>query len=1128
MSSYIQKANIKPVFLISLLLCCLTASSLILAWFLAFPVIALVMGILALVFFCLCLVLVVYKKLQNESDEALSGKNLHRQLSEALNQSGGHRKYQTSCFLAVSSGSESSLLKTMGFQCQQAAGDEEDQQTPFIEVWRGHQSLLLNGKINGAVNDQPEAEAALTNWISALKLIRKKRPRQPLSGLIILLPFELLGDMNEDCQSFLTIAADICNLTARELRQNIPITFLLTGLGQVHNFGQLCQTLHRDELASPLGAVRPDGVNDNIGIGDWLTTSWQEQLQLLYARETESLGQIYDQNQACHCLNAIFQLALLGDKVKSALLLFNKKLSQPELSVASYFLCYNMESTQAIDLVALYNQCHHGAGSAVQQNRVPTTQNAFIREIVSRALLPLTGRAGVNKQSQRIYRLFQIFLFSLGLITLAATTWCLYINYSVGNQYNKDITMIISRYSLQDYKTEGTNDQSLVKLLKHLSSIRGLINEFNDTPFYLFPLRKNYRKVNAQVKAYYHDQLKLRLTPYLIETFSNSLKLKIQQNHAHGIFESLRFYLMLFDPSVINQEELSTTAPRLLSDYYNIDKAYNTRLTTLLNDYFSLQNYPTYQPDTVLLMKAREKIEGLTEAHLVYRRIKLLPEFYYYIPLEKMMGTHYKRVFAIDSGTTTDCEKGHFALFTARGWKSDLSPESQHILKSLEDIRKLQGIKTPVSFPTAVAISRAVRKRFTQEYISRWHGFLSCINIKPTGTIAELQDVVSLLAQWGKSPMTDTLDLIKANTWFPKPEPQEDEDSYKKNHIHLLSEEYDVLFDEDDILTATFSDYHQLVDQQQGTHFFQQLQPLLEEIYQNLHLLKENSNPEAFAFRQILRLNSDRHPVKSMDTLSMGQPEAVQRWLSQLISQWVKIHLALASQHLQKLWESQILTPWQNQLSGRFPVNPDSKQNADLEYFSDMFGSRGKLVTFQQDYVQPFLSNGETAWKTGQHKLRFSPELLNLFSKVQNIQSACFDQNGHFDIEMQVTVDALSTRLTHMTLNDGISDIVYNHGPSFWHKVRWPAMDDKQKLSVSFYSSDKLMSQVQYEGVWRWLRLLQQSRLEMDVDTDILTAIYESEGHTTRILMKGVSSRQGIGNILSALKDLSLPDLIFQ
>ena len=1120
MNSYIQKANIKPVFLASLLLCCLNVIGSIVAWLLAFPVISLVTGILALLFFSLCLILILYKnKIQNASAEIQSRKYWHKQMSDALCQSGGHHKYQTACFLAVSPDTDFPLLEAMGFQIQ----EEGNEESPPIKVWRGYQALLFSGQLS---DTQSEPEAALEDWTSALKIIRQKRPRQPLSGVLILLPLELLSDMSEGCQRFLIAAADLCNHAARELRQELPINFLLTDLGQVHNFDQLCQILHRDELATPLGAVRTVDASDSIG--DWLTASWQERVQALYARQTESLGQIYDQDQASDCLNAVFQLALLGDRVKSALLVFNKKLSQPELLITSYFLCYNIESAQAIDLVALYNQCHHGAGFSVQQDRTPTTEKAFIREIISRVLIPLTGRAGVNKYSQRIYHFFQFSLFSLGIMILAVTAWCLYTNYSMGNQYNKDITKIISHYSLNNYRADGINDQSLIKLLNHLSSLREVIKELDDIPSFLFAVRISHRKVRAQVKNYYHEQLKLRLTPFLIDTFSYSLKGNIDKQYSHGIFESLRYYLMLFDPSVINQEKLSTTATRLISDHFSLDHAYNARLNTLLNDYFSLPDYPTYQPDIALLTKAREKIEGLTEAHLVYRRIKLLPEFYYYIPLEKMMGTHYERVFTLDQGTTTDCEKGHLALFTARGWKSDLSPESHHILESLEDIRKLQGIKSPASFATAVAVSSAVRKRFTQEYISRWHGLLRCVNIKPAEDIAELQDIVSLLAQWGKSPMTDLLDILKANTWFPKPATPEDEDAYTKNHKHLLSDEQGTLFDEDEILTATFSDYHQLLDEQQGIEFSQQLQPLLEGIYHNLHLLKGGSNPREFAFRQILQLSSQNHPVKSMATLSINQPEAVNRWMNQLISQWIKIHLSLASEHLQRLWENRILAPWQNQLAGRFPFSPDSERNADLEYFRGMFGSHGKLDTFQQDYVQPFLSSGETAWIIGRHKFSFSTDFLNLFNKVKDIQSACFDQNGQFNIEMQVKIDALSAELTHLIVNDGTAEIVYNHGPSFWHKVRWPAMADKQILSASFYSSDKLMSLTRYEGGWRWLKLLQQARLDLDENTETLTAFYESEGHKAQILMKSISSRQSIGNVVSALKDLSIPHLIFQ
>ena len=81
----------------------------------------------------------------------------------------------------------------------------------------------------------------------------------------------------------------------------------------------------------------------------------------------------------------------------------------------------------------------------------------------------------------------------------------------------------------------------------------------------LVATRRSLLTLQEMLRNYYHEQLKLRLSPYLMATSANALNLQIQKRDMIPVFESLRLYMMLFDHSQLVPHELINNSLPLLS-----------------------------------------------------------------------------------------------------------------------------------------------------------------------------------------------------------------------------------------------------------------------------------------------------------------------------------------------------------------------------------------------------------------------------------------------------------------------------------------------------------------------------------------------------------------------------------
>lgn len=996
----------------------------------------------------------------------------------------------------------------------------------FVEGWHGKDCLLLHVK---RLNELEENDRS---WSTMLAMVKNRRPRQPLNGILLDLPLATLSMSLEEQEAYLNCICRHSDQAALSAQQKLPTLFMLSGIRQLTGYDSFCKSLHRDELTCSLGAIRPKDSTEKIV--HWFNSSWQKLLQPLYLRQSDFIGLVYNTRHANDSLEILFQLSTYGSQIQPLITRFSETLMTKRLDIAGYFLCppSNPGDNNRYDCVATY--CHSLFSSGSRQTFDTLSSeyhSSFLRNIFQHFLLPIANRAGMNKKAHYFYRFASISSYGCCCLLLLLSGWWLYLNFMAEKELTSQTRKVILAYKTNTdllVRDQG-RISSLPATLEKLTSLADLLAEYEQMPRMLVASRRSLLPLQEMLKNYYHEQLKLRLSPYLITAFANTLNLQIQKRNMITVFESLRLYMMLFDPSQLAPHELINNSRSLLAQPAGLNPQFTEQLEKRLRDYLTLPDYINYNPDSVLIHRAQKQLQGITAAILIYNRLKVRPDFKQSIAIANLMGPHFNHVFEVSNAPS--CTKNHPLLFTSNSWNNkQLHPDAPLVVRSIQDTLKIQGEDGLVSTALALNTIDSVRKLFAQEYIAHWHQLLNCIHIRRSATINELTDIVSLLALLGVSPLTDVLGAVKEHTKFLTAAETNDPDSRdgvnsEGQRILLTYNELSGSAGHNQLLSLAFTDYHRLIDENSNGEFFRNLHKNLEEILENLIHLRSADNPSVVAFKQVRQLLNGHHPVLALALLAEGQPVAVRQWIKQLIAQWGSVHFRLAKQYIENQWLTELVSPWHQTIAGRFPIYGNGSLHIEPDAFQAAFGPGGWIDNFYSYYLKPFQVNSHRIQLLEHQDFRLSPELKIFFKHANVIKNFFFNETGTFsDNSLNIRVFSLSSDVTHYQLDDGYKKIIYNHGPSLWQKSVFRINDDERILSSSFHDAAHQQAVKTYSGPWAWFRFIRESAGEKKGDTVILH--HKQNEYESSIELQSVTSKN-LEALLFSLKRITIPKTIF-
>ncbi|SRR5579883_671097 len=778
-------------------------------------------------------------------------------------------------------------------------------------------------------------------WNQLIYLIKKSRGTT-LKGLVLALPLTELMKTSapQEKKQFLAEIKQKMTLIEQQYNYKLPIFLLITKCDHLPGFSEFFAELSIEELAQPWGFTLPF-MKENENAQE----IFNQHCNALIKRINNQLITRLHQERNIHARSAIKDFPLQVERLKDVLLDFLKALSSSKFPMQGLYLT-SATQTQAEEPIA--NIINPTAHQALQLLRPPVMPSKafFIKQFILQALLSIP--LPPSKQTlQSVWQRRAVYVLSVATVITATLL--------LGKDFQQSV---LQTYSIQNdltqYQISIQQTPSADHLLKILPLLDGLQNRLSH-PESLSALRNfmdyySDKSLNT-ARSVYTQALHGIVLPEIKNYFENYLKNPPKQNPTQ-VYNVLKAYLMLSDPHYLQADYVEAITRELLPP---LDKQTIQSLHTHL--VAALRQNVAMSLNNDLISTARAQLAGLSKQDLAYVILKS-NETGENINLTANLAD--PQVF-VNSGTQIPY------IYTANAFQKiqadDLKKAAADALQGNWILGNADALSNPA---TIDALAEQVKAVYISDYISAWENQLNNIRLITSTGLAQIDAMVSNITS-NTSPMLQVLKTIKENTSIA---PVISSSPKIQALNHLLE---NVSNNNENVLYQIFVTMRQL-------HFY------LENIVSS-----NEADSAAFDAAKSRMENPAHNPITQIHIIAEENPEPMRTWLNNLAYQswfWV---LHESSHYIESQWQLNIIPIYQSHIANRYPVDPTSSQEIDVQQFVNFAWKQGTFANFYQQFLRPFIvEQGKQPWQwrviDNQH-IPFSNSVLAQIQQSMKIQT---------------------------------------------------------------------------------------------------------------------------------------------
>jgi type VI secretion system protein ImpL len=241
----------------------------------------------------------------------------------------------------------------------------------------------------------------------------------------------------------------------------------------------------------------------------------------------------------------------------------------------------------------------------------------------------------------------------------------------------------------------------------------------------------------------------------------------------------------------------------------------------------------------------------------------------------------------------------------------------------------------------------------------------------------------------------------------------------------------------------------------------------------------------------ILELGAE--PQALLNTLSEqvgALPPSLQPLFRRILSQAAAVTSGNSRERLAEIWTSTVLPLCQATTEGRYPFDVKSSEDSSLQDFAGLFGPKGAIASYRNDYLKPFIDTTTKPWqwRTGQQiGLGYDGSVLNGFELADDITTTYFGEADLPLVAFTVEPVRLDPKARAFQLDIGGPTMVYTHGPSKAAAMRWPPETPGTEAGLSMTPEiDGERNILRRQGDWALFRLFDAGRILDREPTDVV------------------------------------------
>ncbi|MGI9280818.1 MAG: type VI secretion system membrane subunit TssM [Endozoicomonas sp.] len=959
-----------------------------------------------------------------------------------------------------------------------------------IEFWVSEQAVIIEW--NGDESAAEDNEEEIKLWKNLYRLLTRKRPRQPLTGLFLALSIDQL--LTRHPNSLLELARRIRRSLLELYRQcsiRLPMWLLLTQFDRLSGFADFFRRQSDFDQSSPFGFVLTDGYDHKQ-----CAAAFSALHQSLYAALQSSAYQEKDTEARKSQMRFFLQFTLLGERLSffcDEAFKAREQLSFPELRGVWLSSCDQHGS--ALNLLATDVGMKHGFSVKSEQHQTTERHSYFTRSFFSCVVFQELNRVGESARGSSWLMRRYLGYTLLGVVLLGGVSFFLYQIYL--NSKLIDTMKVVTREYSDSISKLGAKP-TFPQVIEPLSSLQKLDRKFQESGKFFWHLGMMDADMTEEVHLAYTVQLNKWLSKPLADHLHSRLTDALT-HHQEKLVDIMMFYLMLFYPQLMDQEVLITHVLERVRQKQDLTMSEQNELSQLLNDLLS-QPLKGIKPDQQLIDEARNKLAGQSDEQMVYDYVQVHGR-YGQVSLEILLGQDVMEVFTAGDGR----HSGFPSFYTRAVYdRLDLTESSGLIKQAISILNLIKTGVTRVSEAEMQRVSAQVRELYFQDYIRHWQSLVGSLRLRSTGSLIQTtQQVAQLFGsfefQGDKAVLFELIHAINWQTQLAAPklldsaksenaqasnEKSSDSQTNKDAGESKTSQQSKAPLPSDPgIVNQSFSGYAGYSGEKMG-----KITRALAALLVDLNRIQAEDNNGLGFYEQTLKImKGESNSLDKVEQLAAADNTQVHYWLEQLVQQIMNGYVVGTANHIQFNWSENVYPFWQKYLSHYFPFQPSVSMDANLSDFIEFFKPEGILRRFVGGISAPFLESGRMGWDVKSvrgHKIPLDSTFLRQLGFAEALTRAFFTADGRLQINYRMRCRELSDQATDVVIRDANGRFIYSHGPQLWQERKWPGSMTESML-VTFSRDSLVLGQNQFSGAWAWFHFVfacQQWRNDRNVE----------------------------------------------
>ncbi len=909
-------------------------------------------------------------------------------------------------------------------------------------------------------------------WQFFLRLVKKQRGKNGVSGIIITLP---LPEMMKQSDTK-TYSAHLHDLFQRlhELRnmfpQRIPCQLVITKCDLLPGFTEFFSDLNNEEIIQAWGVTLPASL-EKAKISDAFTHHFNALIKRLNQQLIWRLHQERNPMIRPYIKDFPFQV----ERLKEFALDFIKKFvaDHLNLSLQGVYLTSSFQPKPETETQVL-DQTAHATTRAVQLFKEPslTTRAYFVKQFFTHGLAPAQIEHAATIQVRNLKR-YPVYAVSIGTIV--------FITIMLGQDFQRGIhhAYAIQR-NLSDYQISIAQmqdpDEHLIRTLKLLNLLQQSVKEtgfqLDLSHFMSFYTDKSQQKINEV----YHHALQTILLPEIKNYFEYYLQNPINKN-ADDIYTVLKAYLMLGDPAHFDADYVASAMqliqPKAIQN--NDSKNLMQHMMLTLNS-----NWRPLTLDTRSIKETRRFLTGLPGAKLGSILLKNIDSNNAASGITQEITLGNPSIF-VNQQMVNPIP----VMFTAKAFTPIVSQEislaaQEATLGNWVLGNEMGAVKNPTISTTLVD---QLRTNYVNNYIDVWESLLANIHLSQPSDLAQIDKMIVTLIS-NNSPLLQLLQTLHDNTYFDPIASS----SPKLQSLGILLEKN---AESQNLLYGIFAS--------------------LQTLHQYLQTVLTAEDEEKAAFTTVSnRMLNPNTPdaITQLRLIAGKSPDPIKNWLEQIANDSWNALMHDSVRYIDTSWQNHVIRFYQADIADHYPFASNANQNheVDIKKFIDFFGNPGIVMNFYNDFLRQFIDTSNSDWhwkKIDNQKLGFSDETLRQIQHAMRIHHSFFP-NGDNKLYVEFALQPYQFGKNIKRVKLSINDKQFIDEPTSMknsHVVAWPN-NSKQKMTyLQFTLTDHETFSRRFPGNWGWHKLVNQSFESMITKKEFLINLSMNEQPVKYLLL---------------------------